>query len=626
MVTPPLTEQGLRTSGFPAGVLTSLRALVLRIANANRLQLILFFALVSISAVPVLLLAAWVQTDALEQEIRSVRDKHLLIAQNLGGALERYVTDVKESFRVAAENAYAIQDLEGFDTLLRTLNYRYVAKFDDDNQLIGYLMLPEKEGTRTDVPPELLAELRKLADTKPGEVFISDLLRVNDEPLFFVVCTGPEHRLVIGALEPTFVKTVQREIVFGERGHSMIVDRKGTVIAHPNADWEATSKDASGLSVVQKMMRGETGVATFYSPPMQADMIAGHTSVPSVGWGVMVPQPIQELEERANAVRNIAVILTAIGILVAAILGWLLARYISAPVTAVSAAASEVAGGGLHTRVEDPRHSPRELRVLATSFNRMLSELEQREMGLRIAKDEAETANRSKSEFLANISHELRTPLNAVIGFSDLMRNEIHGPLGAQQYHDYLDDIHGSGSHLLGIINDVLDMSKVEAGRMELHQSVFDLRGELQTCMRMMSERADVGGVSLKLDASDNLPLLHADGRIVRQIVINLLSNAIKFTGKGGDVMVSALVAEDGCYVIKVTDSGIGIPPEYLDTIMQPFVQVESGMSRNYEGTGLGLSLVKSMVELHGGTVSIDSAPGTGTTVTVRFPAERVRA
>lgn len=596
-------------------------------ARGYRLQLILFSALVLISAVPVFLLAAWVQSDALEKEVRSVTEKHLLIAQNLSGVLERYVIDVREAFRVAADNAYAVDSLDGFDTLLRSLNFKYVVKLNRQNDLISYIMDPV--GGRENMGPDLSVRdyLFELAQDAGDRIVISDLKRVGGQPVFFVVRQIDESVLVVGALETTFLREVQQAIVFGERGHSMIVDATGRVVAHPDKSWEAESKDASKLSVVQKMMRGETGVATFFSPPMDADMIAGHTAVPGVGWGVMVPQPFEELEQRANDVRKIAILLTVIGILVAAVLGWLLARYIARPIVAVSQGASAVAEGQLDARVEDlPSYAPRELRSLATSFNRMVTGLEQRETGLRAAKEEAESANRSKSEFLANISHELRTPLNAVIGFSDLMRNEIHGPLGAPQYADYLNDIHGSGSHLLEIINDVLDMSKVEAGRMDLYETEFDLRAALEACVRMTSERASVGGVTVECKMPADLPGLYADGRLVRQMVLNLLTNAIKFTGKGGTVTLETRIDPEGHCVVCVADTGIGIAPEYLDSIMQPFVQVDSGIDRKYEGTGLGLSLVKSMAELHDATVDIESASGVGTTVTIRFPASRVRA
>jgi HAMP domain-containing protein len=175
-------------------------------------------------------------------------------------------------------------------------------------------------------------------------------MRENDKAVFYVVMALDDGELMIGSLDPAFIRQVQRSITFGERGHSMIVDATGRVVAHPNAEWEASSKDASKLSVVQKMMRGETGVTQFYSPPMAADMIAGHTTVPGVGWGVMVPQPMSELAARAREVRNATIIVSAIGIVIASVIAWLLARFLAAPIVAVARATSAVATGSYDIR------------------------------------------------------------------------------------------------------------------------------------------------------------------------------------------------------------------------------------------------------------------------------------
>ncbi len=243
----------------------------------------------------------------------------------------------------------------------------------------------------------------------------------------------------------------------------------------------------------------------------------------------------------------------------------------------------------------------------------------------RAAMQRAEEANRAKTEFLANMSHELRTPLNAIIGFSEVIEHEILGKAEANpKYVDYAHDINTAGTHLLNVINDILDIAKIEVGRLELEEEVFDLDDALDSCIKMLAEQAENGGVGLLRETPEPLPDIKGDEQKFKQIVINLLSNALKFTSEGGSVTLIAKVEEDGGLAMTVSDTGIGIADSDLAKVMAPFTQVESVHSRRYDGTGLGLPISRALTELHGGKISLTSELGVGTAITARFPAARL--
>jgi len=230
----------------------------------------------------------------------------------------------------------------------------------------------------------------------------------------------------------------------------------------------------------------------------------------------------------------------------------------------------------------------------------------------------AESENREKSQFLANVSHELRTPLNAIIGFSEIIKNEVMGPLGNNQYNDYVRDIHSSGVHLLSLINDILDYSKAEAGKLELDVSEVDVTKVIQNSMRLVSPRAEHAKVRLVEDLPKEHFILHTDAKKLKQVLLNLLSNAVKFTPANGEVRVTAWQnVVDDTVSVEVKDTGIGIAPKDISRAMAPFGQVDNALSRRYEGTGLGLPLTKKFVELMGGTFSIQSEVNVGTTITI---------
>jgi signal transduction histidine kinase len=247
---------------------------------------------------------------------------------------------------------------------------------------------------------------------------------------------------------------------------------------------------------------------------------------------------------------------------------------------------------------------------------------------LRLSEARLAEASRAKSDFIAHMSHELRTPLNAIIGFSEMIRDAMIGPLDAR-YRSYGGDIHSAGRHLQNVINDILDISKIEGGRLELRDEPVSIVDMLESCRRIVAAMAEATGVTLSVDVPASLPLIRCDALRFRQILLNVMSNAVKFTAAGGSATAAAAI-EDGFAVITIADTGIGMRAEDIATALEPFGQVSTGagdtLTRRFAGTGLGLPLAKTLVELHGGTLAIESALRRGTKVRIRMPLERTAA
>jgi two-component system, NtrC family, sensor kinase len=438
---------------------------------------------------------------------------------------------------------------------------------------------------------------------------------------------------VIGEiLDLRVIQDLVRQTRLGTSGYVYAIDARGVPIAHPNAS--AFTRRFLALPQVAKALASSSTGSTVGRNFRGEKVLSTWATVKPVGWKVFVEQP----ESAAFApvrgkIWRTALLLAAF--LVAGIgLSVLLARHLVRPIKQMRTAAARIGAGAYDERIELRRRD--ELGGLADELNRMAVSLQASVQGLEQKVEERtrelqqvlaelsrkgrqlEVASQHKSEFLANMSHELRTPLNAIIGFSQVLRQRLFGPINDKQ-EEYLDDIVSSGNHLLSLINDVLDLSKVEAGQVELEVASFSLREALERGVVMVREPATKHGVRLSLELAPGVHLVEGDERRLRQVIFNLLSNAVKFTPEGGEVVV-ATASRDHEVLISVTDTGPGIPLEDHERIFEAFQQTDVGV-RQREGTGLGLALSKRLVELHGGRIWVESEPGHGSRFVFTLPA-----
>ncbi|MDO8606496.1 MAG: HAMP domain-containing sensor histidine kinase [Phaeospirillum sp.] len=348
-------------------------------------------------------------------------------------------------------------------------------------------------------------------------------------------------------------------------------------------------------------------------------IIHGFRFMPEIGGGC-VKANIDQAEAFAplTALKWRMAGLTLLFVMMGCLIAIIIARRIIKPIAALTQATRDFAAGRTGPVLDISATG--ELGELAQSFSAMRIAVIEGNRVLRTSVREAEIANRTKSEFLANMSHELRTPLNAIIGFSDMMRSGIVVQL-EDRAKSYCDDIFNAGQHLLAIVNDILDIAKIEAGHVELELEAINLGELVKACLAMMNARAEKAGVKLRHAGLDGLTPISADRTRLMQILLNLLSNAVKFTPRGGSVTVTASAGPNAIR-LAVADTGIGIPPQHVDRVTEPFYQVENAASRNHGGTGLGLALVREMVNLHDGQLEIRSRLGEGTTVTVTLPCD----
>ena len=591
-----------------------------------KMHQLLFVAFTLVAAVPIVVLAIWEGQTAFQNELDSVRERHLLVARNLTSTMSRYVKDLKATFPLAITQGSMSQPGASLVNLLEALEVIRICILNPDGSVASRLPGLTDDVESPDPPePARFKILRALADDMPDEPVLSKLYHDDaNRPVFYLVKALPDGKLGVGIVSTRYLVSLQQGITFGEHGHAVLTDGSGQVIADPLKERVAASKDISNVPVVAAMMRGETGVGQFYSPAANGMMIAGYAVVPETGWGVMVLQPVSELRHRANVVNQLAVVIAVAAFAAAALISYLVALWLTSPVRQIAATAEAIILG--NDEVSAPAFglwAPSEIRSLGRAFNTMLADLRRKASETLQALRQAETSNRAKTQFLANMSHELRTPLNGVVGMLELLR--LSGASTTQR--NYIDQASRSAHSLLRMVGDVLDLSEMEVGKIGLKPAAFRLDGLIARLREQYGDQAAAKGLSMAVSLPAALQIgLIGDSQRIMQMLGNLLSNAIKFTASGGIALrVSAVDETAGTIQIRfeVGDTGIGIVPEMQERIFEAFTQGDGSTTRRYGGSGLGLAIVKELCRRMNGEFGVQSMIGIGSTFWLALPFEK---
>lgn len=589
-----------------------------------KLKHVLFALFGLITLGPLALLWAWLTSCLMEQEIADVKDRHLLLARNLAATLQRYHRDVSSGFDLIAENLAAGRTVAKAEDIIKNLHFRHVCLADAETGAVRRQVSPLSAACPVKVPAERFAIFKSKAVA--DKLTLSEVMAgPTGAPLIYVM-KRIGNRIAVGAIKTDYFISLAKSVSFGSQGHAAIVDHAGNVLAHPLPSWIAARRNIAKVSAVERMLKGETGVETFYSPALKHDMIAGFASVAGPGWGVMIPQPMAELRTSANVARDSILIVVAVGLLGAALLAAFVTHLLARPLNRLIVATGEIEKGNSSARVGviDSWYIPRELKDVQRRFNAMARSVEDYQRIQAEGRERAEQANKDKGEYLANLGHELKTPLNSVLGFTNMMRKEPYGPLGSERYHEFLEDIDHGATHLLHLINDLLDLTRMETGTLRLAEDDVGLSETVRRCHSILKHELEQKEIDLSVRIDQGGLRLRADERAVNQMLINLVSNAVRYSDPGSRVEIAAETEADGSAVIRVSDTGCGIPEEDLERVLQPFVRLENPAVNPSQGTGLGLSIVAKLAEAQGVDLLIESKPDEGTTVSLRFPPERV--
>jgi two-component system, NtrC family, sensor kinase len=471
-------------------------------------------------------------------------------------------------------------------------------------------------------------------EARAGKVYFGPVyFRQESEPhmTIAVAGSGAQAGVTVAEVNLTFIWEVVSQIVVGKTGHAYVVDDRGYLIAHPDSSLVLQKRDLSAQPQVQAAYAGaphaDDAETTMTAPDLLGrPALTTYAAIAPVGWSVFLAQPLQEAFAPlyASLLRNAVLLLLGLGL--AVLVSLFLARRVVTPIRTLQIGAAQIGAGALEHRIDI--QSGDELQALAEEFNHMAAQLQESYASLEQKVEERtrelaekgrqlELASQHKSQFLANMSHELRTPLNAILGYTELIMDHIYGEV-PEKISEVLERVQQGGHHLLDLINDVLDISKMEAGQLTLALNDYSLAEVVQTVFSAVESLAVEKELTLTVALPADLPRGKGDERRLAQVLLNLLGNAIKFT-EVGEVQVQ-VTAAGGAFTVAVSDTGPGISEADQQKIFEAFQQADSSSTRKKPGTGLGLSIVKRIVEMHGGRVWVESRLGTGSTFWFTLP------
>ncbi len=578
-------------------------------------------------SVPLLLFWAWPHSRAMGYRIEQVAEKHLLLARNVTAALMRYSSDLDAAFGFVADTLLDDKAIVAPEQLLKSLRVSHVCLVELDSGRILKSFDGLAKGPSGRIAPERLQKILAAGKGRPNGL-TGVMLGADGKPGLFQVKVNA-NRMVLARIDTSYFREVAKTVKFGTKGHAAIVDHRGRLLAHPLPAWEDSARDVSGLSPVVRMISGQAGVTTFYSPALKAEMVAGFAPVPETGWGVMVPQPLAEVSGFVDDIQATSLSIFAMGLLAAALIALRSSLLMVQPLRSVIDGARRMSKGEVGVEIAVPgRLVPSEFRELANTFNLMAIRITESHGREANARERAEQANQQKTDFVRYVTHELRSPVNAILGFvrmaqADRIAANVGGPLERDVHLRHIEE---AGTHLLSLVNDLLDLGKVEAGHYTLREEILGLDEIVERCFRLVDHTAKERGISLSVAYERGPPAIRVDERAMYQVILNLVTNAVRYGRPNGLVDLRSYRLEDGGIEICVCDDGPGIAPEDLERAMQPFGRIEREGADQPQGTGLGLPIVKKLVELHGGSFRLESAVGIGTVAYILLPPSRCPA